>query len=390
MRDVAPAPIPFDDRRIKRLIRRVQRDIRAWAEREGLWNDVWLKVPHEHRGECPQSSDLFLICADGDLHEVWNGGADARLEREFQAILEKHGCWYELDDHVTASVHPDDDNLATEVLRFQRFDWIRKLAADRAFDVHAELYRHFAEHPSDLRKLGWREFEVVLDGIFRNCGFRTELGPGRGDAGVDLRLYQGDLISELVTLVQAKRWRRTPVGLETVAAMSGLVEADKAHRGLIVATSRFLPGARNWAEVQSKRVTLAGLEEVQGWCDQISEGLAAFLDSGRLDDARLMRHSESLTGPLVGKVVHARGGYNIVANWFCKVLAETKYEVVLEPLESRRESGDGQSGTEVPVTDRPKAKAERFIAFRKQRGFWGGGELYFEWDGKPVDFDSRD
>lgn len=376
----------FDDRLIEIMASRTQCAIKTWAKRNGLWYDTWLKVPHEHSRDCPRGGELFLVCSEGGLYKVWNGGD---LQDEFMQLLEQHGCWFELDDHCTALIYPNNDTVAQQSKRYNRFNWIKSLAAKRTLDIHVAIYKHFAEYPEDLKKLDWREYEVVLDAIFTNCGFRTELGPGSGDGGIDLRLYQGDLIGELVTLVQAKRYRARPVGLESVAALSGIVEANKAHRGLVVTTSRFLPVAQRFARLDTKRIELAGLNDVRQWCGQISDSLSNFLHSGKLDQSRLLRSYEALNGPLVGTVVHANIGYNRTKHEFCRVIAESRYEVILERLPTKLVSGDWQEGTEVPILDNIDAeKARRFIAFRHDTHFWGERHLYTHWGGEAIAFNS--
>jgi hypothetical protein len=137
--------------------------------------------------------------------------------------------------------------------------------------ITEELIEYFARHPEELQKLDWRKFELLLDAVFRNQGFQTELGPGRGDRGVDLRLVQKDSVGELVTLVQAKRYsKQNPIQLEAVAALYAMVEDQQANRGLFVTTSRYLPVAMQFAAKRSKRLVLATSEDVAKWCRAVS------------------------------------------------------------------------------------------------------------------------
>jgi hypoxanthine phosphoribosyltransferase len=124
--------------------------------------------------------------------------------------------------------------------------------------INAELMEYFSTHPDDMYMLPPRKFEMLLEAVFRNQGYRTELGPGWSDGGVDLRLYQKDSIGEICTLVQAKRYKHTiPIRLEAVASLAALVDDEKANRGLFVTTSRFLPGVQKFAEKQNRRIILA-------------------------------------------------------------------------------------------------------------------------------------
>lgn len=136
--------------------------------------------------------------------------------------------------------------------------------------INNELFAHFAQHPEDLQQLDWRKFEELLEAIFRNQGYRTYLGPGRGDGGIDLRLIQKDSVGELVTLVQAKRYSpQNPVQLEAVAALHAVVDDQQANRGLFVTTSRYLPVAMEFAAKRSQRLVLATSTDVARWCQEV-------------------------------------------------------------------------------------------------------------------------
>ena len=65
--------------------------------------------------------------------------------------------------------------------------------------IHRELMEYFSRNPDKLYKLEPRKFEELLDAIFRNRGYKTDLGPGWGDRGIDLRLFQKDEIGEILT-----------------------------------------------------------------------------------------------------------------------------------------------------------------------------------------------
>lgn len=139
--------------------------------------------------------------------------------------------------------------------------------------VDAELIEYLAMHPDELQYLHWRRFEELLSSIFRNQGFDVELGPGRGDEGIDLRLIYKDAVGTMLTLVQAKRYRRDrKITLEAVAALAGVVVVNNAHRGLFVTTSDFLPGARRFAEEKAGRIILANESDVTKWLRNSARG----------------------------------------------------------------------------------------------------------------------
>lgn len=182
----------------------------------------------------------------------------------------------EIDSLGRAKRLPANDNERTtavnetprrEIYRHPTFPETCSVAVPDFDQISLELIEHLSKHPEDLQKLKWRRFEELLDAVFKNQGYQTVLGPGSGDKGVDLRLVQKDTIGELVTLVQAKRYDpRYPIKLEAVASLYGVVEREKANRGLFVSTSEYVQSARSFAEATNSRIVLAGTEEIVEWC----------------------------------------------------------------------------------------------------------------------------
>ena len=57
-------------------------------------------------------------------------------------------------------------------------------------EISNELMEYFGQHPDEMYHLDPRKWEKLLAAVFANQGYSTELGPGRGDGGVDIRLVQ--------------------------------------------------------------------------------------------------------------------------------------------------------------------------------------------------------
>jgi hypothetical protein len=136
---------------------------------------------------------------DGPLCSMfsrWREDCD-ELEEDFRTMLDAVGFEYELQDHVSLIISPKAEDAKRDYLKLQRWQWIQYLAERRLYDLHAEVFEHFAQNPETLRNLHRRQFEEFLDSVFRNQGFRTELGPGGNDGGVDVRLCQSECIPAL-------------------------------------------------------------------------------------------------------------------------------------------------------------------------------------------------
>ncbi len=372
--------------------------IESWAKENDLWYDSSFHTPFLHKEDAPKRYEALLLTFEGPLYRVFSFDREDsdELSEHFRSMLEMRGFYYDREDHVTICIMPSDEKRADEYLVLYRWQWIQHLATHRLYNIHGEVFEHFAKHPDHIARLEWCQYEEFLDAVFRNQGFRTELGPGTNDGGVDIRLYQSQSIPQMVTLVQAKRYANRPIGLDAVAALFGIAVQQRAHKGILATTSRFQPVAKRFARsipsgLGFPNIELVDSRRVGGWCVDIAEELNRFFQNGETPAPSIIG-PECLKG-LTGHIVVAHGGYNMVSNYFAKIVADFPYEAILQPIDSEYVSGDGQRGTEVAKdTSKPHP---RFIAFKRTStngdlNFWGDGELYSLWDGTPQYFDHLD
>ena len=136
-----------------------------------------------------------------------------------------------------------------EIYKDETFDsHLQAVLPDFAI-INTELMGFLSQHPEYLHELHWRKFEELLDKLFRELGYETILGPGRGDMGVDLRLIRRDPIASILTLVQAKKYApHNRITLQPVQALYGALDDEDANTGLLVSTSEFEPVARKFAK----------------------------------------------------------------------------------------------------------------------------------------------
>ena len=138
--------------------------------------------------------------------------------------------------------------------------------------INKELINYLSRNPNAIHSLHWRKFEELLAELFQNQGFATELGPGRADGGVDLRLIQRSDIGEMLILVQAKKYaKHRKIQLEPVKALWASVEDEQANKGILVATSEFIPAAKKFAARHPYRIELVGPEKLTSWLSKIEQ-----------------------------------------------------------------------------------------------------------------------
>lgn len=371
--------------------------IETWAKQHYLWHDAGFHTPYIYNNEAPKSGDVLYLCFGEPVFD----STDDKGWVQLNALLSQRGFAFELENYTTMAFYPTDERLQDEFLSLYRWQWIQHLAGKRLFDIHCEVFEHFARQPDDLKRLTWRQYEQLLDAVFRNQGFFTKIGTGSNDGGVDIRLYQSHAIPPLVILVQAKRYVRRPVSLDAVAALFGIAVMERATRGILATTSRFQPKARLFASSTESRIDIPTIELVDShrvgeWCAQISSDLNDFFRTGGSSISSSLNPSSPTE--LVGRIVVARGGHNVTINYFCVIEADFRHEVILRPIGSRVIDGDSLVGYEIPDdgVEADWADQKRFVALKDTSepsdmvALWGDRRLFILWDGSPKNFNNMD
>ena len=99
-----------------------------------------------------------------------------------------------------------------------------------------------------LEGMSWREFEMMVGETFRRKGFEVISRGGKGpDGGVDIELRLG----ADKYLVQCKQWKTQQVGVAVVRELFGVMSAEHAVGGFVVASGQFTKEARRFVEGRS-------------------------------------------------------------------------------------------------------------------------------------------
>ena len=397
----------MNDSLLENHLKSLQMAIKTWAEQHDLWDSSifrsWIECfdtepiqdPVITLIRCDSAMARFLAnhCYDDD---------DRNLHEEFKELLQKFDCYYCLyDEDIAEIIIYRNNELQTEYRNYFEWQWICSLVKPDFSDLYEEIYEWFHKNPDDLYHIDPRQFEVLLDGVFRNNGFRTQLGSGRADGGVDIRLYSNDVIGEVVTLVQAKRYAPSnPIELQAVQALSAVVEDERANQGLFITTSRYLPCAKNFAGRQNTRLKLATSEDVSLWSSYAAEHIirdkSKLIQSTHLEK---LLDEKGVSSSLEGKIVYARWGATMLINSFAIVLRESKGAVLLMKLPTIVVSGDSLRGCEVPdigIAAFKNLNAEKVFRAKKierdsgEVALRGDMKLYVVWDDTPQPFDYFD
>ena len=122
----------------------------------------------------------------------------------------------------------------------------------------------------DIDSIHWRKFEQFTAEYFDRNGFLVELGPGRGDDGVDVRAWPKEYTSSMppLIIVQCKR-QKAAVEKVIVKSLYADVVQEKAASGLIVTTSRLSKGARDTSAVRKYPIDVADRQTLKVWLETL-------------------------------------------------------------------------------------------------------------------------
>lgn len=410
----------YSDSELEEKIENLKTIVKSVIEKHNMWhgdNCGFTSYAEYYDDEPTENPCVLVLWFDGDVLEAVNGWSGIDLGEEISQALEQTEFIFELDDHTVGGFYVDDyeSELAEAFSDYFQWSWICSLIKPDYSAMYEEIFDRFYKSPSDMYKLLPRQYEEFLEVVFQNNGYRTVLGPGSNDGGVDLRLYSNDLVSESITLVQAKRYK-DPIKLQAVQALTAVVDDEKANRGLFITTSRYLPCGKRWSDRQKSRIQLATSTEVAEWCRLAS----CHITNDKSTLAEFSEIEKLLTGigveGLVGKIFHANSGYTNIDNSYAMVVKETKGVALLLwlPKKVHTHDGSGQRGTHLPDTSlkslyklgkhfiRPKKYYDKNNQFEYLKGkellfssnadnqlksFPGSSRLFSLWNNKPNHFD---
>ncbi len=382
------------DAHLEAIVQQAQAITETWAKRHEFWEDSSHKNPLEHYDTEPgEGVSILTLCSDGMPARCLNEGS--READELGEELAQIGLYLELDDAVTANYYliEHESALQKQFDQWAQWQWTCRLIEADTADVSGDVYQHFAEHPEDLYQLPHRDFEELISSVFTARGWKTQIGPGTADEGVDVRMWLQSPLGDALTLVQARRYaKHRPIGLEAVAALEAHSLREGAS-GMFVTTSRYRRVAQRFAS-RNKKLLLADSSDVAAWCQEASLAMQSAKAKALALESLDCLMAEVRAAGTHPALVRCLKRYPS----FCLVLRETPTGALLLPIPSDETSSDGQAGYVLPVLDgrlnHPSPDRSVFRAIRTVQdgkvSYWGAGDLYSRWDGEPLGFDFWD
>jgi len=381
------------DKELKAKLNALKAKILKWAKGHHISENCYFKWWVEHfRDEPTDYNPVLVMSTDGDILDILSNRSNPEIADEFDMLMETTEFYFEWYNYSVGYFLPRDEQLQPYYQEFVEWQWMCEVFTYDYVDLYEEFFMRIADRPDDLLKMTPRQYEQFLDSVFRNNGFRSVLGPGQSDGGVDLRLYHKDSIGEVLTLVQAKRkGKQLPVNPDSVRALAGVMAVENANRSILVTTSRFLPTSKKFAARMPGRLELKTSSDVADWCKIatnkiIKDKSKLVSDSNIFDVLREINIEKKF-----GKVVYNTSGYNCTLVYFALILKETKNAALLMEIPYQIIEGDYQTGKLIPVLDLSirtnRDKDHVFRAIRTERDgkvhYRGKMKVWLVWDGLP-------
>lgn len=134
--------------------------------------------------------------------------------------------------------------------------------------IEQQYLDFMAANKGALAEINWRKFEALTAEFFDREGYEVALGPGRGDGGIDVRVFDANDKSRALILIQCKRYKATVPMIEVKSLYSDM-QWEGVERGMIVTTSRLAPSARKTISVRGYDIEEADQATVERWLESL-------------------------------------------------------------------------------------------------------------------------
>ena len=171
-----------------------------------------------------------------------------------------------MTQHLAFNPHFTRDVAAADMVALSALFASEQLPADGTQYFDQRFINYLGSQPEKLGDIHWRQFEGLTAEWFQRSGYDVELGPGRNDGSVGLRLWHRGAQpgAPPAVIVQCKRQKRKVERVVVKALYADMLE-ERANAGLVVTTSDISPGAAKDVRARAYPITTASRKQVQDW-----------------------------------------------------------------------------------------------------------------------------
>ena len=200
-----------------------------------------------------------------------NDGKQAALLGELRALVAgRPGVWDALLEamtfHLAFSPFFTRTVGGTSQIALDDLFASERLPTEAGVFFDQRFINYLGSQPDRLRDIHWRQFEGLTAEWFQRAGYTVDLGPGRNDGSVDVRMWNPNAEpgAPPAIIVQCKRQERK-VERVVVKALYADILHEQAATGMIVTTSDISPGAASDVSARAYPITTANSAQVQTW-----------------------------------------------------------------------------------------------------------------------------
>lgn len=254
-----------------------------------------IKLFHKYKddkhlyGIYQEVQELYISFLKTKMSEAVSGGSKTIDPTDFMTeAAQKYGqdglrMSYEL-------VIGNCDEMHWRLSSYRRFEWEDSIELEDLFKSESidakygrfidQRYIDFLERNGyQIKKMNWRKFEALTAEYFEREGFKVELGPGRNDGGIDIRVWKKESNDDdpPLILIQCKR-HKEKIDRTVVKALWADMNWEKAESGLVVTTSAIAHGAKKDCIARGYNINEADSQAVEKWLESMkTPGAGVFM-----------------------------------------------------------------------------------------------------------------
>lgn len=210
----------------------------------------------------------FCYDAQGIIVDAWETGGDPEKDEDWAFLVDMYAYIGSRDPWVLGQCYLRDiwaSNTTQELL--MDLDSRLVLSSDAVpilKSVNEELMAYIANNPRVLDKLHPNAFEQVIYSIYKNHGFSAKRigGWNQADGGIDLLAVDRNFPSGKLTIAIQCKISKNKITAKPIRELAGVLEAHKAHMGIVATTSEFTDAALGDAERYHWRINLLDKRKV--------------------------------------------------------------------------------------------------------------------------------
>jgi len=115
--------------------------------------------------------------------------------------------------------------------------------------VNDRVLKYLSENPEEFYRLDGKQFEIVMEEIYRKLGYKVERTQVSRDGGKDIIIRKPEILGDFIYYVECKRHSiKRPIGVGILRNLITVVNTDSVNGGILATTSYFTRDAKKYID----------------------------------------------------------------------------------------------------------------------------------------------